>query len=392
MSRRPIALSPDLLRLQNEGYDIDVRDDGFLLVKSVPYLDTNRVVHHTGILISKLKLSGDRTEKPDDHVAYWIGEHPCHANGSKISSFEHPSPPTELGPGLRSNFTFSAKAEYRDYHHKVTTYTGRIAGEATQIDQHATPRVYPVIPDDNAESVFKYLDTASSRAGISAVNAKVAGQRIGIVGLGGSGVYVLDFVAKTSVAEIRIIDGDHFSQHNAFRAPGAPSLEQLQERPHKAPYFGKLYSNMRNNIVVHDTFLEESNLHLLDGLGFVFICIDRGSIKRAIVGRLAETGTPFVDVGMGIIVNEGQLSGIVRTTMSTPGSRGVAAPHISYSEGDAEINEYASNVQIAELNALNAIMAVMAWKRKFGIYETAQPHAYAGYSIRRDEIIKDGES
>jgi hypothetical protein len=378
--------------LQNEGYDFEVRDDGFLLVRCVPYVDSNRTVRRDGVLISKLKLSGDKTEKPDDHVAYWIGQHPCHADGSKIRSIENQSAPTELGPGLRSDFTFSAKADYRDYHHKITTYVGRINGEANQIDEHATARVYPVILADDPESAFKYVDTASSRAGISAINAKVAGQRIGIAGLGGSGVYVLDFVAKTSVAEIRIIDGDDFSQHNAFRAPGAPSLEQLQARPRKAPYFGALYSNMRNNIVVHDNYLDESNLHLFDGLDFVFICIDRGPIKRALVARLTANGTSFIDIGMGLVVNDGQLSGIVRTTMSTPETRAAAAPHISYSEGDGEINEYASNIQIAELNALNAIMAVMGWKRQFGIYETARPDVYTGYSIRRNEIIKDGNA
>jgi hypothetical protein len=37
MSRRPIDLSPDLLRLQNEGYDIAIRH-GFLLVRDVPYV------------------------------------------------------------------------------------------------------------------------------------------------------------------------------------------------------------------------------------------------------------------------------------------------------------------------------------------------------------------
>jgi hypothetical protein len=389
MSRRPIALSHDLLRLQNEGYDIEVRDDGFLLVRKVPHVDANRALR-TGTLISKLKLSGDKTVKPDDHVAYWVGEHPCHADGSKIRSFENPSPPTELAPGLRADFTFSAKADYRDYHHKVTTYIGRITGEATRIDESAKARVYPVIPTDEGASVFKYVDTASSRAGISAVNARIAGQRIGIAGLGGTGVYLLDFVAKTAVAEIRLIDGDDFSQHNAFRAPGAPSLEQLQARPRKAPYFGALYANMRNGIVVHDTYLDETNLDLLDGLDFVFICIDRGPIKRALVARLTTNGTPFVDVGMGVVLNDGQLSGIVRITTSTPETRDAAAPHISYSDDDGEINEYATNIQIAELNALNAIMAVTRWKRHFGIYETARLDVYAGYSIRRNEIIVEG--
>jgi hypothetical protein len=84
MSRRPIALSLDLLRLQNEGYDLDIRG-GYLLVRDVPFVNAQRAVGR-GILISKLKLSGDIAEKPDDHVCYWTGEHPCHADGSKITS------------------------------------------------------------------------------------------------------------------------------------------------------------------------------------------------------------------------------------------------------------------------------------------------------------------
>ena len=387
MSRRQIDLSPDLLRLQNEGYDIEERD-GFLLVRNVPYVTSGKAVQ-LGTLISKLKLAGDKTDKPDDHVAYWTGEHPCHADGSKIRSIENSSAAQDFGGGIRADFTFSAKADYRDYHHKITTYIGRITGEATKIDKNATARIYPPIPTEEGTSVFKYVDTASSRAGIGAVNAKVAGQRIGIAGLGGTGVYVLDFVAKTHVAEIHVFDGDVFSQHNGFRAPGAPSLEELQAKPHKVVHFRALYSKMRNGIADHDLFLDETNLHLLDGLDFVFVCLDRGPVKRAIVARLAANGTPFVDVGMGVMLNEGRLSGIVRVTTSTPETREKAAPHISYSDDDAEMNEYSTNIQIAELNALNAALAVIRWKKLFGIYEDCINEVYAGYSIRRGDIITD---
>ena len=71
--------------------------------------------------------------------------------------------------------------------------------------------------------MFLYEDTASSRADIVTINSKLKSLRIGIVGLGGTGSYVLDFVAKTPVKEIHLFDGDTFDQHNAFRAPGAAS-------------------------------------------------------------------------------------------------------------------------------------------------------------------------
>lgn len=390
MSRRPIDLSPDLLRLQNEGYDIEVRD-GFLLVRSVPYVNARQEIL-SGALISKLKLAGDKTDTVDDHVAHWIGEHPCHADGSKISSIENPSAPQDFGNGIRSDFTFSAKAQYRDYHHKVTTYIGRITGEAAKINPDVTARVYPAIPAEEDDSVFKYIDTATSRAGIGRVNAKLSGKRIGIAGIGGTGVYILDFMAKTHVTEIRVIDGDVFSQHNAFRAPGAPTLEQLQGKPHKVFHFGELYSNMRNGIVIHDVFLDESNLHLLDGLDFVFVCIDRGPAKRAVVERLVSNGTSFIDVGMGVVLNGDRLAGIVRVTTSTPGTRATAAPHISYSDEDGEVNAYATNIQIPELNALNAALAVLQFKKLFGLCEDTRRSVYVGYSIPSGEIIAEGES
>lgn len=388
MSRRPIALSPDLRRLQNEGYDLDIQG-GHLLVRDVPHVNSSRAVRR-GNLISKLELAGDVANKPTDHVCYWMGEHPCHSDGSKITSIQNSSEPRELGEGVRADFTFSAKASYRDYYHKMTTYIGRIAGEAAKLDPAATACTFPAIPEDAPDSVFHYVDTATSRAGIGAVNGKLAGQRIGIIGLGGSGSYLLDFTAKTPVAEIHVFDRDVFSQHSAFRAPGAPTLEELQAKPQKVARFTGIYSRMRKGIIAHDVFIDETNVTVLDGFDFVFISIDVGPAKRIAVERLVAGRIPFIDLGMGVTLDHGQLAGIVRTTMSTPGTRSLAAPHISYADGDGGANEYATNIQIAELNALNAAMAVIAWKKHFGAYRDARKGVYAGYSIASGEIVVEG--
>ena len=42
--------------------------------------------------------------------------------------------------------------------------------------------------------MFKYADTASSRAGIAVATAKLEIGKVGIVGVGGSGSYILDLV------------------------------------------------------------------------------------------------------------------------------------------------------------------------------------------------------
>ena len=58
MSRRPISLSPDLKRLDAEGYEIEIRD-GYLLLHSVPYVDGQARVLR-GTLASTLTLAGGR--------------------------------------------------------------------------------------------------------------------------------------------------------------------------------------------------------------------------------------------------------------------------------------------------------------------------------------------
>lgn len=387
MSRQLIVRSPDLLKLQNEGFDIEIRA-GHLLVKDVPYVSSTKDIKR-GILISTLKVSGDVTDRPDTHVAYWTGEHPCHSNGEKIATIANPSAAQDLGNGIQADFTFSAKADYRDYHHKMTTYIGRIIGEAQVIDEAAVAQTFPVIATEEEESVFRYLDTATSRVGIGALNERFSNQRIGIVGLGGTGSYILDLVAKSCVKEIHLFDGDVFSQHNAFRAPGAPSVDDLRVKPKKVDYLAAIYDKMRRGIHVHDHAIDSSTVDILHGLDFIFLCLDSGIAKKAIVMALMERGIPFVEVGMGIIRNQDSLSGLMRVTASTKDVQEQILNKINFSEGDLLENEYSTNIQIAELNAMNAALAVMRWKKLYGFYRDSSRAYSNSYSIAANEMVND---
>src|SRR5207237_4071376 len=137
----------------------------------------------------------------------------------------------------------------------VTRYAEIISNPARAIDPSVTAKNFSPVPRGEEESVFNYFDTASSRAGITAVTAKLEIGKVGIVGLGGTGSYVLDLVAKTPVREIHLFDGDRFSQHNAFRSPGAPSIDDLKKQPPKAAFFAEVYSRMHRGIVPHEHYM-----------------------------------------------------------------------------------------------------------------------------------------
>src|SRR2546425_1084665 len=274
MSHELISHSPDLKKLRDEGYDIEVRD-GYLLIRLVPYVNSQKEVKY-GILVSTLKLAGDRTDKPDTHVVFFAGEYPCKTDGSKITGIEHGSARQELLPRFWVDHSFSNKPPqgYDNYHAKMTRYVAIISAQAEAIDANATARTFPVYEAKEEESVFKYIDTASSRAQITLVTKKLELEKIAIVGLGGTGSYVLDLVAKTPVKEIHLFDGDVFSQHNAFRSPGAPTVGELRQRLTKVAFFKEKYSAMRRGIVDHPTAIDATNVDELQAMDFVFLCLD----------------------------------------------------------------------------------------------------------------------
>lgn len=390
MSQQLINRSSDLKRLRDEGYDIEIRA-GHLLVKSVPYVNSNRKVRR-GTLVTPLgDVSGDETRSPSQHTAYFIGEHPCNADGSIIKGIQHSTQTQTLARGVTVNHMFSARPKegrYRDYHQKMTTYVSHISGPARSIDPTATAQTCVVVEPNDDESPFHYLDTNSTRAGINVVTAKLEGKKIAIVGLGGTGSYVLDLVAKTPVSEIHIHDGDAFSNHNAFRSPGAPSLQELKERPLKATHFKDQYSKMHRRVFAHEDLLDETNVNELRGMDFVFLCMDRGADKRLIVDRLTEWGLPFIDVGMGVDLLGDALRGMVRITTSTPQKRDHLRKRVSFSDGAAD-NDYSSNIQIAELNALNAALAVIKWKKLYGFYQDADQEHCSIYTIDGNWIANE---
>ena len=380
MSQQLINRSADLKQLRDEGYEVEVRGN-YLLVHSVPYVNAQRQIAF-GTLVSELTLAGDVTVRPNTHVVHFTGDHPCNKDGTPIAQIAHASATQQLLPGLVVHHSFSNKpaSGYANYYEKMTRYVDVISSAAKAVSQEVDARTFKPIESSSEDPVFRYIDTASSRAGISVISGRVAKRRIAIVGLGGSGSYVLDFVAKTPVQEIHLFDDDLYLQHNAFRSPGAASLEDLKRQMRKVDYFAEVYARMRYGVVPHATRLDEANVQVLNEFDFVFVCVDRGSVRKLVLDSLRVHGIPFVDVGMGIEVTpDEKLFAVCRTTAGTQERTGHIEARVPLADMDGD-GVYTQNIQIAELNALNAAFAVIKWKKIAGIYEDVDHEHHSTYS------------
>lgn len=395
MSLRLIARSPDLLRLREDGYSLEVRGD-VLLVHGVPYVTPDRVVA-LGTLVTNLELAGDATTQPANHVASFIGQHPSRVDGSPLVSAviggDH------VVGTVQANFQLSKKPvdnnnRYRDYHHKVETYVGLISIHAQRIDPLVTARTYPVLtPEQNGDldSPFEYLDTSTTRNGLHDLTVKLKTGPIAIVGLGGTGAYILDLISKMPVEAIHLWDGDRFLQHNAFRAPDAATVDELLKVPQKVDHFAKRYGNLRRRIVAHDAYVTGDNIDELSGMSFVFLAIDDAAARRVIVAKLEEFGVAFIDVGLGVQEVDGALLGLVRTTLSTPKQRAhLHDNHRLPFDGALGVNDdYRRNIQIASLNMLNAALAVTKWLKHVGYLTDLEGEHHSVYVTSGNAIMNE---
>ena len=105
-----------------------------------------------------------------------------------------------------------------------------------------------------------------------------------------------------------------------------------------------------------------------------------------LVEKLEASGVPFVDVGIGVLENDGSLFGQIRTTLSAEGSREEARSRLPLLD-NAAVNEYGRNIQIVELNALNAALAVIQWKQYLGYYVDLEREHTSLYQLDGNHII-----
>lgn len=356
----------------------------YFLVHSVPYVKPDGTVD-MGIIACACSAPYV-TSKPPDHTVWFIGSLPCHADGSPLSVTNH-SNASQLEAGICAQHYFSNKPEhfnaqgFPNYYEKIVHYVNMLTHAARVIDDNVDARTGRPFKSRRTDSVFKYGDYSSVRGGIYAITQKLEINRIALIGMGGTGGYILDQIAKTPVREIHLYDDDVFGQHNAFRAPGAPTFEMLEAKMPKVEYFKSLYEPMRNGIHPHAYRISGENIAELNDYDFVFVSVDKGESRRLICTFLRDNGIPFIDVGMGLekVDEKSFLTGTCRTTLVTPNKN----DHMSLipMTNDDGNDLYRQNIQVADMNAMNALLAVIKWKQFCGFYHDADCAHQVNYTV-----------
>ena len=178
---------------------------------------------------------------------------------------------------------------------------------------------------------------------------------------------------------------DAYHVHNAFRSPG--KLEESDLGKTKAEVYQTRYSNFRDGLSIKPTFIDESSGHELNGVTFAFVCVDKGSARSAIMDVLIEKNIPFIDVGMGLSRSQkGPLKGMMRVTYFPVDLARQIRDEQLVDTGDGPENIYRSNIQISELNAMNAAFAVMRYKQIRSFLSEGDPYYHMLFDLLDQQI------
>lgn len=375
--------NPDIDRLVDKGLSISVIDN-YLIVQNVFYLNAEAKLCN-GALLSV--FTGTVRFQMQDHQVYFCGSHPYLVNGDPIAGLGGgPLTPQLRADRFVAERSFSHKKttngvtrDYLDWYEKIMEYVGVICSPAIDVfGEEANPYRYSEFTD-NKDPIFNFRDSLTSRAFIGDLARRFENEVVGIIGLGGTGSYILDFLVKTRVKEIRGFDVDSFYVHNAFRSPGRMLETELEES--KAKVYQERYQNFRTGISLYKKNIVQGCEEDLMGCTFVFVSVDKGEARKTIFEILENLKIPFIDVGMGLNRNNDSIGGQIRTTYFDSENTAKIIAENWAPLSDSPDHEYRRNIQIAELNALNACIAVIKYKKLMGFYAQDESSYNIGWNI-----------
>ena len=357
--------------LEETGYLIDFVG-GYFVFYGLPYLDKDGQLQY-GDWASPVDLNEAVIDPPSSHQAWWRGSRPCDQQGRELKLGGGPHRIT-VNSDLVTDYSFSYKLldengamrAYTSFEEKVQTYLDTITAPAMAAYSQATSLRGITVKAAAQGSPLRFPDTMSSRYHLNDLSALLRGKKVAIIGLGGTGSYILDFLARTHLQQITLFDDDKVHVHTIFRLPGfiAQAIGKL-----KVEVLAQHYDQWHAGIEAIAERVTAENVARLKEFDFVFVSVDEGPARLLIVDWLSSNGVPFVDCGMGLNRSTVGLSGFVRITGVDRDAFDDNVNTARLPVENAKDDEYRKHAQITELNALNATMAVIRFKQHFGLFD-----------------------
>ncbi|MDQ0009429.1 hypothetical protein J2T07_001606 [Luteibacter jiangsuensis] len=386
--------NPFVRDLHELGYHADFLGGHFSLY-GLPYLDQAGAIQY-GDLFTPVALGPESVIEPaGTHQVWWRGGRPYAAGGVELGIGAAPAT-VQIIPGIMTDWAFSLKLRdddqqprnYVSFQEKIQTYLDVIVRPAIAAHPGATPLRGIERRAAEQGSPLRLPDTASSNYGINDLSDRLRRKKVAIVGLGGTGSCILDFVVRTHLEAITLFDDDKIHVHTLFRIPGVIGSNAIGKP--KVEALSQYYDSWHAGITPVPERVTAENIDRLRDFDFVFVSVDDGPSRRFIVEWLSNGGIPYVDCGMGLNRSfGGTLNGVVRITGIDREAyeRAVDSPYLpTVNPKDAE---YRKQAQIIELNALNAAMAVVRFKQHFGLYDRTNDAAW--YTFETASFEADAE-
>jgi hypothetical protein len=145
---------------------------------------------------------------------------------------------------------------------------------------------------------------------------------------------------------------------------------------------------MRKGIIRHPYYVGAEQMRELEGFDFVFVAIDNGSARKVILEALIAMKVPFIDVGIDVSLDKrSSIRGMCRYTVGTATQNAHIYEVVSFAE--APPDDVYRNIQVADLNMINAAFAVMKWKKMCGFYGDEVREHHSVYTVASHALSKE---
>lgn len=212
----------------------------------------------------------------------------------------------------------------------------------------------------------------------------VAQERVAIVGLGGVGAWIADFVVKADPREVHGWDYDCIEPKNILRMPGGLDPNIWIDRP-KADWFHETYSRIHTSVHGHNVkVLPENVQDVIEQTTFAFVAVDDADDRMMVCDTLANARIPFVVAGLSLVRKDKRVMVSMRIVTAHVGASSwrEAIPQV----GQAGQDDYGS-LDLPDVYSMAAGWAIQSWRKMRGQFWQEDREECLVYSASDQSLI-----